>query len=108
MDLREYYAKIRAKAETIPDAFVVIVSNATADGGRDGIKTEVARQLAAKLLAEDKARLASEEETTAYYTAQQAALEKAGELQEEGRIQLAVLSEAKLEALAKSLSQARK
>lgn len=62
MDLRTYYQKIRKLEAELPEAFVVLTSRESPDGGKPGIKTDVARALAAKLIVEEKAELASEEE----------------------------------------------
>ena len=107
MDLREYYGKIRAAAANIESEFVVVVSERTPDGGRAGVKTEVSRALAAKLIADQKARLANEDETEGYYEAQREAAKKSAAAVEEGRVQLAVISEADLQALAKNLKSER-
>ncbi len=66
MDLREYYRKIRQVEAGIRDEFVVIVSRATRDGGKAGVKTDVPRSLAAKLIVEEKAELASAEEAARF------------------------------------------
>jgi hypothetical protein len=58
MDLRAYYQKIRKIEATIKEPTVVIVSRATPEGGRGGVKNEVPRRLAARLIAEEKADLA--------------------------------------------------
>lgn len=69
MDVRAYYQKIRKMEAELPERFVVIVSRETPDGGKAGVMTEVARSLAAKLIVEDQARLASPEETTQFRAA---------------------------------------
>ncbi len=61
MDLRVYYQKIRSIEAEIREPFAVIVSRETPDGGRAGVKSEVPRAVAAKLVAEGKADLASPE-----------------------------------------------
>src|SRR4051812_42952216 len=66
MDLQVYYQKIRDMETKIADEFPLVVSMATADGGKGGTKTEVARRLAAKLLVEGIVRLASKDELKAY------------------------------------------
>jgi sugar phosphate isomerase/epimerase len=66
MDLRAYYRRIREIAEELHEDCVVIVSRATSDGGRAGIKTDVPRALAAKLIAEEKADAADEEEAAEF------------------------------------------
>jgi len=57
MDLRAYYRKVREVESDIRDAFVTVVSRATADGGKAGVKTDVPRGLAARLIVEGKAEL---------------------------------------------------
>jgi hypothetical protein len=58
MDLRAYYQKIRKIEADIPEAVVMIVSRETRDGGRAGIKSEVHRAVAARMIAEGTAELA--------------------------------------------------
>ena len=62
MDLRAFYQKIRDAAAAIEEPFPMVVSLATADGGKEGMPIEVTRQLAAKMIVEGSARLASAEE----------------------------------------------
>ena len=68
MDLRVYYRKIREIESTIPGLYVVLVSLATTDGGRAGVLTETTRELAARQIAEGRARLAVEEEEIAFHS----------------------------------------
>ena len=60
MNLKTYYQKIRDIEHTLVEPFVVLESNETADGGKEGLLTEVPRQLAAKMIADGRARLAAE------------------------------------------------
>ena len=62
MDLRVYYQRIRDMQQTIGDSFAVVVSRETPDGGKPGVKSEVPRDLAARMIVDGRARLASEEE----------------------------------------------
>lgn len=57
MDLRAYYQKIRKIEAEITEPFVVVVSRATEEGGKAGVKTTVPKRVAAKLIAEEKAVL---------------------------------------------------
>jgi hypothetical protein len=66
MDLRVYYRKLRKIEAEIPEPYVVVVSRETPDGGKPGVKTDVPRSLAAKLIVEDQATLASPEETAQF------------------------------------------
>jgi hypothetical protein len=58
MDLRLYYQKIRKIEADITEPVVVIISRETADGGKAGIKTDVLRAVAARMIAEGRAELA--------------------------------------------------
>ena len=61
-DLRDYFEKIKKLEEIIAEPYTVVVSIPTSDGGKAGVKTEVSRHQAARLVAEGKARLANEDE----------------------------------------------
>lgn len=63
MDLRMFYQKMRKLEENIASTHPVVVSVETQDGGKAGVRTEVSREMAAKLIVEGRARLASDEES---------------------------------------------
>lgn len=63
MNVKAYYQNIRELERTLTDSFVVIVSHDTSDGGRGGLLTEVPKHLAARMIADDRAHLASEDAT---------------------------------------------
>ncbi len=67
MDLRNYYQKVKDIASKIADNCTVIVSLETADGGKAGTQTEVPRALAAKMIVDGIARLATPEERQAFH-----------------------------------------
>jgi hypothetical protein len=69
MDLRAYYQKIRTLEASLAEGSVVVVSRETPDGGKPGVKTAVSRSLAAKLIVEDQAALASPEEAAEFRAA---------------------------------------
>ena len=77
----------------------MVVSCETPDGGRAGVKTEVPRAIAAKLVVEGRARLGSTEETAAFREAAVEAARKAEQLAQATKLQLTVLSEPELRAL---------
>ncbi|HYZ84806.1 MAG TPA: hypothetical protein VE621_10400 [Bryobacteraceae bacterium] len=62
MDIQLYYRKVRQLEATINEPFAVVVSQETQDGGRAGRFTEVSKLMAAKLVVDGRARLATEEE----------------------------------------------
>ncbi len=96
MDVKVYYQKLRQIEAEIAEGEVVVVSLETADGGKAGVKTEAPRAIAAKLIVEGRARLATEEEATAYRTAVVEAKRAADQLAAANKMQFAVLSEADL------------
>ena len=67
MDLRMFYKKVRKLEEEIAETHPVVVSVETQDGGKAGVKTEVHREMAAKLIVEGRARLASDEESGEFH-----------------------------------------
>ena len=77
MDLRQYYQEIREVEQSIPGKDVVIVSLRTPEGGKAGLKTEVARYGAARMVCDKRARLATPEETEEYHAETHAAFEAA-------------------------------
>jgi antirestriction protein ArdC len=99
MDLQVYYQKIREMETKIADEFPLMVSEETADGGKGGTKTEVPRRLAAKLLVEGLARLASKEELKAYRDVLAEAKRVAERAAAAARLQLTVLSTTELDRL---------
>lgn len=66
MDLKDFYKKIREVEAGIGEAFPLIVSFSTTDGGKAGVIAEVSRYSAARNIVEGKARLATPEESAAY------------------------------------------
>lgn len=67
MDLKNYYQKIKETEAKIADPFTVIISADTPDGGKAGRPAEVSRHLAAKMVVEGVARLATPEEVQAFH-----------------------------------------
>jgi hypothetical protein len=67
MDLRSYYKRIRDTEESIDSDEVVIVSLATPEGGKPGVRTEAPRPIAARQIAEGRARLATDDEALEHY-----------------------------------------
>ncbi|MEI9814977.1 MAG: hypothetical protein WDO18_21070 [Acidobacteriota bacterium] len=57
MDLREYYRKLHEIEAKIAEPFVMVISRKTSDGGRAGRRTQVPRDVAAKLIVDGKADL---------------------------------------------------
>jgi hypothetical protein len=62
MDLRVYYSKVREAEATLTEEHPVMVSLATSEGGKAGVRTETPKHIAARLIAEGRARVATPEE----------------------------------------------
>jgi hypothetical protein len=99
MDLKVYYQKIRQIEAALGEAYVVLVSQDTPDGGRAGVRTEASRLVAAKMIVEGRARLASAEETAEHRERAAEAKRAAEQVAAAGRMQITVVSEADLRAL---------
>lgn len=66
MDLRSYYKKIREADSTLKGNDVVLVSLATSEGGKEGVLTEAPRVVASRLIAEGRARVATDAEAQSF------------------------------------------
>ena len=99
MDLRMFYQKLKKAEQEITDPHVVVVSEETPDGGKAGQKTEVPRSIAARLLVEGRARLASIEEAAGFRTAADQARQEAEQRSLAQKIQVNVVSEADFKSL---------
>ena len=78
---------------TITEPFVLVSSLETSDGGKSGILSEVSRGIAAKVIAEGRAVLASEVEIRRYADEQAAARKAAEKAELAKRLQVAILAE---------------
>jgi hypothetical protein len=105
VDLRLYFHKVRTMEATIPGEHAVVVSLETPDGGREGRLTEVAREVAAKLVVQGKVRLASEDETAQFKAAARAAKKAVDEQMLRDRLQLSALREADVDLLRSALER---
>jgi hypothetical protein len=99
MDLKAFYQKMREVAAEIAEAYVVVTSLETADGGRAGVASEVAKAVAALMIVQGKARLATGEEAKTFRERIAEAKNMADQLAAAGKVQLTVLSDADLRAL---------
>ena len=99
MNLQGFYQKVRETEAAIGEEFPLIVSQGTSDGGKAGTFTEVPRRLAAKMVVENQARLATAKETTAYKESLAEARRKAEQSAAATRLQISVLSTQELEQL---------
>ena len=99
MDLQVYYRKIRALESSLENASVVVVSLETPDGGRPGLRTEVPRRIAAKMIVEGAARLATVEEAHEFQELKAEAKRLADQAAAASRMQFTVVSPSELRRL---------
>ena len=99
MDLRAYYKSIHDMEAKLPTEEVAVVSKATPDGGLEGVVSEMPRAAAAKLLIEDRVRLATAEEAVAYRKEMDERRRKAQDLALSQRVQVAVITDGELQSL---------
>lgn len=99
MDLQIYYKKIRETEESLSSPSVVVVSHETPDGGREGVRTEVSRRIAAKLIVEGSARLATAEEARNFQEQKSENKRRADQIAAASRMQFTVVSPAELRKL---------
>ena len=99
MDLQIYYRKIKEIEEGLRDPAVVVESLGTPDGGKPGIRTEVPRRIAAKMVVEGSARLGTAEEAAEFQEQKAEAKRRVDQAAAAGRLQFTVLSPNELRKL---------
>jgi hypothetical protein len=97
VDLKKYFQKIREIEASISDAYPVVVSLETPDGGKPGVSTEVPRYEAARMIAEGCAVLASEEEKELYRQARATAKQAIEAAELTKRVQVAIIADPNLQ-----------
>lgn len=103
MDLRAYYREVVKQEEAIPGPFALIVSCKTSVGGQEGVISEVARGVAAKMIVEKTARLATAEEEATWHEERQEAERRKQLAAHQERVRLAMLAEEELAMLKRTL-----
>jgi hypothetical protein len=91
MDVRTYYQKVREAEATVKGKDAVIMSLDTPEGGKAGVLAEAPRGVAAKLIAEGRARLATEAEAEDFHEGFRAARERHEQDEAARRVQVVVL-----------------
>lgn len=107
MDTKVFYQKLRQAEASLSEQHVVIVSQETPDGGRAGVRTEVPRVVAARMIVEGSARVATPEEAAEFREQTAEAKRIADQMAATNRMQITVVSEAELRALKGALRPAR-
>jgi len=102
MNLRAYYQKVRDIEDTLVEAFVVLISHETPDGGKAGLFTEVPKQVAAKMIADGRASVASEEKAREFQEKKLEAKRVADQEAVASKMQLTVVPTADIRRLTRS------
>ncbi len=98
MDLKIYYRNVRKIEEKIDGADAVVVSCETPDGGRAGVLSEVPKRMAARLVADGRALIASEESAAKYREGLEQIRQRALEERAAHCVRVAVIPESELKA----------
>jgi hypothetical protein len=107
MDLKNYYQKIRDQETQIAEQFAIVRSVETPDGGKPGILTEVTAKLAAKMIVDGVAHIATVEEAQRFREHQAEALREAEQAAAASKVQLTVVPISELNRLKSHLRPAK-
>jgi hypothetical protein len=94
VDLKHYFRKIREIEATINELHPFVTSLETSDGGKGGVITEVTREIAAKMIAEGRALLATNAEREAFLAQQESARVAAEKAEAARRLHVTIVSDA--------------
>lgn len=100
MDLRVYYQKIRDAVASVPTEFAVMISHSTGDGGQAGVAVEVTRQIAARMLVEGTAKIASAEQAAEFQLKKAAEFQNAAVAAAAARVEVTMVPSDDLKRLA--------
>jgi hypothetical protein len=103
MDVKTYYQKIRDTEAAIVADYVIVISKATDDGGKSGVPVQVSRQVAAKMLVEGSAVLATNSQTNAFQQQQTTDLKAAQDVAESAKVSVTMVSSTDLKKLTDDL-----
>jgi hypothetical protein len=100
MDVKQYFRKIREIEDSLGEPYPIVVSLETPDGGKAGAVCEVPRSVAAKMILERRATLASIEQKELFFQQQEAAKKAAERAELARRVQVAIIADPDLQATA--------
>jgi hypothetical protein len=94
MDVRSYYRKVKDTEEGLKGSEVVLVSLATPEGGKEGVRTGAPRNVAARMIAEGRARVATDAEASEFREGLRVARQKHEREEVARRVQIVVVPQA--------------
>ena len=106
--MKEYFRELAEQESAIEEAFVLVISLATGNGGRAGIPSEANRATAAKLIVEKHARLATAEEIKQLRDDREESQRRSDISLLQERVRMTRLAEDELRSLKKALHHSRK
>jgi hypothetical protein len=102
MDVRSYYRKVKDTEEGLKGSEVVLVSLATPEGGKEDVRTEAPRNVAARLIVEGRARVATDAEAAEFREGLRTARQKHEREEAARRVQIVVVPQAELKTKERS------
>ncbi len=108
MDLKAFYQRIGQTEQSIKDEFPFIRSLPTEDGGKAGRLVEVSRSLAARMIVEGTAELASAKECVAARTRVEDERKQEENRRRAAQVQFTVLSDTDLKAVQEAARTSQK
>lgn len=92
MDVKTYYRRIRDTEGTIATPYTVVISLPTDDGGKAGVQVEVPRHVAAKMVVEGSAQLATADQIAAFQQAQESVYKAAQDASAAAKVEVTMVS----------------
>ena len=108
MNLKAFYQRIRQTEESIEDEFLFIKSLPTEDGGKAGRLVEVPRSLAARMIIEETAELATAKECAAARTRIAQERKQEASRRRAAQVQFTVISDTDLKTVQEAARSSRK
>jgi hypothetical protein len=108
VDIKQYFRKIREIEGSLTEPYPVVFSLETSDGGKAGLACEVPRAVAAKMIVERRAALASVEEKELFFQQQEAAKKVAEKAELARRVQVAIIADPDLQTTAINKTASKK
>jgi hypothetical protein len=98
MDVKQYYRKVQEIESGLQDNCPILVSLETPDGGKAGVLSAVPRAVAAKMIVEGRAVVASPAQKQQFADQLQTAKRAAEKAELSRRVQVAIISDSDLNA----------
>ncbi len=104
MNLTKYYDQVKKIRQDIKEPFVFLTSLATPNGGKEGCVSEAPADLAARMITDGVARLATADEIDSYQTEAEANRLAAKEEQLRNRLRITLVNDADVQLTAEKIS----